>query len=146
MKIVGTEVLGDIEAELTIDIPEQGEISRMLPGLPEGDIGRTTFEEQIGDLLDDDDQGSRTFQAVFIGDNIYFVWIEERKEWVGIEIGPGGKNPYGVDGLNARGPLKLNNESARIILETFNNNVIPLNRVLKTSPLILEKFADKTNE
>ena len=145
MKIIGTEVLGDLEAGLSVDIPEEGEIKNPLRKLPEGDIGRTTFEEQIGDLLDDD-QSFRSFQAVFIGDNIYFVWIEERKEWIGIELDSNSKTPEGTGGYKAKGPLKLNQESAQIILDAFNNNIIPLNRVLKTSPAILEKFAEKQTE
>jgi hypothetical protein len=82
--------------------------------------------------------GLEEFQAVEVYGS-QLLWIEERKEWIGITIKLIDSNfegaNYGIDEkLSVEGPCYLSSNCAKIIQRAYNRNDISLDQILTTSP------------
>jgi hypothetical protein len=93
------------------------------------------------------DYGTTT---ICVGSNFYMLWIEERNEWVGIRNEQLSRHFEGdywgeEEKRFTDGPYRLNEECAKLILQSYDNHDIPINRALSTSPIDLERRSRNLN-
>jgi len=132
--IISEQLRGYSNIDLSIEIPETGEIVREKPFHPMGEPKITEFKEHHNWAS----KPLRSFPAVRVGD-FYMLWIEERKEWIGIEYREYPHHyegaSYGIEeNIEADGPFKLSEDWARLISEAFENSSLSLEEVLHTAP------------
>lgn len=146
IRIIVGRIFGEPDADLSIEVPEKGEIEREVGTVPEGVVSKTKFEEYHcrGHI-----SSPRSFPAVMMG-SLYMLWIVERGEWVGIKYEDRGWDfqgtGWGVDeNIHASGPFRLNDVYAGLILRAYDNPHVPINKVLHTSPIELEELAHNSS-
>lgn len=150
ISIIAARIFGELDKDLSIEVPVEGEIEGEIDTIPEGEIIKTTFEEHHGwQWSPPPTYSPRTFPAVNKGD-LYMLWIEERGEWVGIKYEFRGTNfegeVYGFEeDIYTSGPFNLNDECTEMILRAYSNPSVPFDNVLLTSPTELEKITHNIN-
>lgn len=139
IRIIAARIWGEPDADLSIEVPLEGEIKREISTIPEGKVIKTKFEEHRGCQWSPPPGFSpRSFPAVKKG-NLYMLWIEERGGWVGVKYEFRGSHYEGAwqgidEDIYTSGPFRLNDECAELILRAYNNPPVPIEEVLHTSP------------
>jgi hypothetical protein len=142
------EVPGRKEKDLSIEIPDAGEIATEIgkDDIPKNvSVRLETFSEYRGYTRHFiNKEKELCFPSVALSSKTHatyphlkFLWIEGRKEWIGL------KHSYnclmGLDEeIEADGPYRLNERAASLIKRAYRSN-IPLENVLHTPPSELER-------
>ena len=132
--IIEERLQGESDVDLSIVIPETGDIKEEIKDVPSGTPKITKFTEHHNWARRD----LRSFPAVRVSD-FYMVWVAERKEWVGLRFEYKGSHFEGErqgieEYIDASGPYKLNAECARLISQIYKNTDVSLDDVLCTEP------------
>ena len=132
--IISEQLQGYSDIDLSIEIPEIGEIEEEKSFTLSGEPRITVFTEHYNWAT----KPLRSFPAVQVG-RFYMLWIEERKEWIGIEYEHRGHHYEGAlhgieEDIEAHGPFKLNQDWAGLIARAYGNSSLSLEDVLHTEP------------
>ena len=102
------------------------------------------FKTVLRSQLSRDEYDGREFPCVQKGD-LYLVWVEERREWVGIHIVREEHifdYPFSEHPVHALGPYSLNLQCGQAIQEAYSLQDINFAEILTTSPSELEQLVN----
>lgn len=127
--IIAERLRDEPDDDCSVFVPTAGEIGPLAPPITGNPI-RVEF--------DWDRNYGRRFPAVQVG-NFYMLWIDERRQWVGIfcsELSSHFEGDYwGREvTLSVSGPYKLSEEHGRMILEAYSISSVSSCDVLITPP------------
>lgn len=151
IRIIAETVFGEPDKDQSIEIPEEGELECKLDSTPDETPVVTKFTEH---LCRRQHYPAVSFPAISLG-NLYMIWVDERKEWVGIKYEFISRDPEGSapgsgaiyqgydENVLSSGPYALDKEHTRKILEAYgiSEGTLTLEQVLHTKPSELEKIA-----
>jgi Protein of unknown function (DUF2934) len=128
--------------DFTLVIPVTGPLGRLPREYKLNDPQRGSFTEKFcPGRSRAPDRSPRAFPAVVVDGNLYFLWVEERREWVGLyyrlETGPYEQNIYGgghEEHIDVSGPFQLNEECGRCIAQAYGCKTQNFDDVLHSSP------------
>ncbi len=124
--IICKKLRGQSDADMSIIIPLKGNFKDYISNIPEGEPRITEF----GGYDESAPEPLRKFPAVQIGD-FYMLWVEERKEWVGLKYYYLGSHFEGdlqgvEEDAETSGPYRLEENCAKLIKKAYGNPNIPL--------------------
>jgi len=145
INIIAEHSFGYSNEDLSIEIPERGDLENVNDSLisEHQEPKVSDFTEYPGYTAASRSK-VRSFPAVDM-DPFYMLWIEERREWIGITYHHGGSLTE-LDGTNewikASGPFKLSKKCAGLIRQAYGS-IIPDDEILLSPPSKLENSGYK---
>jgi hypothetical protein len=149
IRIIAENSFGHDNQDLSITVPDSENLAKMIGAndIPKSAVPKaTTFEEYLGYTNQRINASSAlSFPAVEVRP-LYMLWMEKRREWIGIKFDYTGSNNE-LDGMTeyieTEGPYKLDERCAQLIRRAYRS-MIPLENVLHTPPLELKRTSRKT--